>query len=404
MSITQKERDYLRNLAKKQLEYANLPANKQREANWYAHNDLKGKKPMVTMEEGTFFQELERPLQCESPEARQIEEHLLGHIIAREDIDDDRVTPDFFGVTRWMWFTPFGLEVEQEQSATLAYTYKPHIHDLEADFHKLGKSAWGIAPLERTAEIAGDIIGDILPVRFFTAGPYGSLTWRLVCIMHMETLMYALADSPELVHRMMEMMTADYVEALRSQEAGDYLIVNNYNQRVSQGSYGFTHDLPSHPAKLSNMWGYMDSQETVGISCDMFKEFFFPYYKRIADMVGLVNYGCCEPVHAIWDECLSQMTNLRKVSVSAWCDEEFMGDRLRGGKVIFHRKPSPNVVGVDKIFDESKFREHIAATLKAARGCKLEFSFRDVYGLQGDKGRAKRCVQLVKESIDEHWV
>ena len=40
----------------------------------------------------------------------------------------------------------------------------------------------------------------------------------------------------------------------------------------------------------------------------------------------------------IRERCLSKLTNLRKVSSSPWCSEEYMGERLRGSKVIYHRK------------------------------------------------------------------
>jgi len=405
MPITAKEREHLRTLAKIQQEHANTPENKEREKHWYAHNDYKTKAPIVTLEELSFFQEVARPLQCETPEARQIESQLLGHIIGREDIGDDRVTPDFLGVTLHAWFQPFGLTAEAEHKGNeLAYTYKPHINELEEDFHKLGKSSYGIypQPTQDYANIAADIIGDILPIRILCGAPYASPTQWLIQMMHMETLMYALMDYPELVHKAMDMVTTDFIAFQRSFESGGHLVTNNGNQGVAQGTYSFTNQLPDSPTKLSNMWGYLDSQETAPISGKMFEEFFFPYYKRIAELWGRLNYACCEPVHEIWG-CISTMQNLRKVSISPWCNEEFMGESLRGKHIIYHRKPMPNFLGVDKVFDRSAFSTHIKNTLRAAQGCHLEFSFRDVYSLQGEKGRANMVYKLVKHLIEKHW-
>ena len=407
MIISPKDREYLRNLAKKQLEYASTAENKEREAKWYAHNDLKINDPRVTMEiEGNFYKEVARPLVCETEAARQVEEKLLIQLIAREDVNDDRVTPDFYGIYRYGWINPFGLEIKQSrQLDSLAYTYDYHITDLEADFHKLGKSTWDceIEQPQKDADFAADIIGDILPVRILTRGPYGSLAIRLIGLMSMETMMYSLLDYADLFHKAMDMLTNDMIEYLQDLESRRFYLVNNYNVYVNMGTYGFTKDLPSEPVLLKNTWGFLDAQECVSIGCDMFNEFFFPYYKRIADLVGLLNYGCCEPVHELWDRCVGKFTNLRKVSISPWCDEAFMGDRLRGGNVIYHRKPDPSVLSMDKVFDEERFKTHIIATLKAAKGCPLEFSFRDVYSFQGDKQRGKRCVDLVKQCISEHW-
>lgn len=46
-SITQEDRNYLRELAKKQLEYSKLPVMKEREQLWYKHNNLEGERPMI---------------------------------------------------------------------------------------------------------------------------------------------------------------------------------------------------------------------------------------------------------------------------------------------------------------------------------------------------------------------
>ena len=51
--VTEKERAYLRELAKRQREYANLPENKEKERLWYLHNRLQGERPMVVMEDYT---------------------------------------------------------------------------------------------------------------------------------------------------------------------------------------------------------------------------------------------------------------------------------------------------------------------------------------------------------------
>ena len=108
----------------------------------------------------------------------------------------------------------------------------------------------------------------------------------------------------------------------------------------------------------------------------MYKRFVFPYYRELAAEFGQVYYGCCEPVHEIWDACVSQYPNLRKVSISAWCNEEYMGEALRHSPVIYSRKPSPNFIGVGDNFDTEAFSAHIRKTLTEARDCHLEIIFR----------------------------
>lgn len=80
-----------------------------------------------------------------------------------------------------------------------------------------------------------------------------------------------------------------------------------------------------------------------------------------------------------------------------------MGERLRGSRVIYHRKPSPNYLGVGTTLDEDALRDHIRYSLECARGCKMELTQRDVYTINHDVGKAKRYVEIVREEIETHW-
>jgi len=97
------------------------------------------------------------------------------------------------------------------------------------------------------------------------------------------------------------------------------------------------------------------------------------------------------------------MHGLSKVSVSPWCDVYFMGEVLRGRDIIFHRKLSPNYVGLGAGFDEAGFAAHVTETIKAARGCRLEFAARDINTLCGDLGRARRSVEIIRDCIERYW-
>ena len=176
---------------------------------------------------------------------------------------------------------------------------------------------------------------------------------------------------------------------------------------LGQGSWCYNHTLPDEKAPGSyttkDVWGFMDSQETVSISPEMFEEFIFPCYKKISESFGLLSYGCCEPVDPIWENCISRLENLRKVSISPWCNEAYMGERLRGSKIIYHRKPSPNYLGTGTLLDEEAFRTHIRESLQAARGCEMEITQRDVYTINKDISKAKRYVDIIKEEIVNCW-
>lgn len=221
--------------------------------------------------------------------------------------------------------------------------------------------------------------------------------------------MFNMYDYPELFKEMMDRIADDTLKYFKFLEENKLILPTVTYEGVGQGTWAFTNELPGYDQvgkkffTPKDVWGFMDSQETVGISPQMFEEFIFPCYKKIADQFGILSYGCCEPVHPIWDSCISKLENLRKVSISPWCDEQFMGERLRGSKVIFHRKPSPNFLGVGTTLDEAEFRKHIDTTLEAAKGCKLEITQRDVYTINKDIQKAHRYVEIIREEIAKYW-
>ena len=79
-----------------------------------------------------------------------------------------------------------------------------------------------------------------------------------------------------------------------------------------------------------------------------------------------------------------------------------MGEALKKSKVIFSRKPFPNLIGVGD-FDPEAYAAHIAETLQAAKGCKLEFIYRDIYTLNGDPTRPGRAIKIARDLIEKKW-
>nr|WP_300657148.1 hypothetical protein [uncultured Acetatifactor sp.] len=406
----------LRELAKKQFFYANQECNLKRREEWYRHNELQGERPLIHLEMGTFEQEiLPERMRCMGDFARQLERALYCNFLNQELFDDDRVTPDYFAVGYDSYFTLFGLQVkvqgtkDAEGKTSVGHHFISQIEDLEEDWDKVGETQFGVNPaasLERKAAVE-EVIGDILPVRLEGNCLYSVPTQMVVHLMSMETMMFSMYDYPELFKEMMERITDDTLAYYRLLEKEGLILPTTGGGFLGQGSWCYNHTLPDGKAPGSytakDVWGFMDSQETVGISPEMFEEFIFPCYKKISESYGLLSYGCCEPVGPIWENCISRLENLRKVSISPWCNEEYMGERLRGSRVIYHRKPSPNYLGTGTVLDEEAFRAHIRKSLKAAKGCEMEITQRDVYTINRDIPKAKKYVDIIKEEIVNCW-
>ena len=414
--VSGQDRQILRELAKKQVFYANQECNLKRREEWYRHNELQGERPLIHLEMGTFEQEiLPERMRCTGDFARQLERALYCNFLNQELFDDDRVTPDYFAVGYDSYFTLFGLQVkvqgtkDAEGKTSVGHHFVSQIEDLEEDWDKLGETQFGVNPaasLERKAAVE-EVIGDILPVRLEGNCLYSVPTQMVVHLMSMETMMFSMYDYPELFKEMMERITDDTLAYYRLLEKEGLILPTTGGGFLGQGSWCYNHTLPDGKAPGSytakDVWGFMDSQETVGISPEMFEEFIFPCYKKISESYGLLSYGCCEPVDPIWENCISRLENLRKVSISPWCNEEYMGERLRGSRVIYHRKPSPNYLGTGTVLDEEAFRAHIRKSLKAAKGCEMEITQRDVYTINRDIPKAKKYVDIIKEEIVNCW-
>jgi len=418
LTVSRKERVRIRELAEKIRELSSLPVMHERKSRWYRHNRLEKGAPMLVMEIPECLEnEIYPAPQCTSAFAREIERILLRDICNYEMIGDDKViTPEFLlplEIERKL----FGLETVYKKAVDLKGREFGHI--AEHPIQDITKDLSFLKPSINTVnkkynlkkkEIAESVLGDILTVENINQ----TMNWGLspsihvINLMGMEKLMMAMMDYPEKVHELYNFITEDTIRYLRWEEEEDLLCLNNGNHYAGAGSYGFTDELPALNYKTGmklrsvDIWGNLNSQETVGISPAMHNEFAFPYYQRLAREFGLVYYGCCEPIHDIFKTSVQPLPNLRKVSVSAWCDEELAGSLLSENRIIYSRKPSPNYIGLDR-FDSEGYRASINKTLSAAKNCTLEIIHRDVMTVNNDALRMKKAIEIARQCIEDRW-
>lgn len=407
MPISAADRLILRDLAKKQLELSASSRNQQLWKDWMEHGSPSvSSRPMIRIELNTFeHQLLPDMMKCEDEHAREIERRLLRPMINFTLFEDDTLVPDHYAIKLHSHFVPFGLKVRRQETDGLGHHFIPYLHDLEKDDHLLGASVFGIdleATLQEQAE-AEDLFGDLLPVRRVSDAAYSCPMQDIVHIMNMDDLYMAMVDDEERFCHMLDRLVDDYLTYFRLMESSGSLISGARMQHLCQGSYCFTNELQDgiEQAKLKDLWLFMDSQETAGISPAMYRDLVFPSYQKLMNHFGLISYGCCEPVHAIWDHCLSTLPHLRKVSISPWCDEALMGERLCGTGITYLRKPPATLLGMDTPeLDETAVLDCFRKTAEAAKGCKLEIAQRDVYMVGHSAQKVKRYVELARIGLE----
>jgi len=139
------------------------------------------------------------------------------------------------------------------------------------------------------------------------------------------------------------------------------------------------------------VWGFCESQETVGVSPDTFAEFVFPYQEPILARFGLNCYGCCEPLDKRW-HIIKKIANLRRLSVSPWADNEKMAQQLQDN-YIYSLKPSPAELAMAD-FDERRIRRELREVLVITRQCCVEIVMKDNHTIRKDPRRVIRWVQI----------
>jgi len=408
--ILEKDRLRLRQLAERQLEYANSPQNEIILKKWRALGEGCRETPTVRLLFSNFTHEVITPrMECENEAARKIEWEMLWTLVGRELFNDDTPISPTFDVAWKTHVSPFGTPPKITPASgnnPQGFHIDPVIEDLETDLDLLRGGSFSVDREETAHEIAlaEDLFGDILPVRMVMPSLTGAITNPLVHLMGMESYYLAMYDTPDELHQVMDMATTVYDAYYDFLEREKLLLPTCSISPLAQESFAFNSELPTaHAEKTTDVWGFLESQETTAVSPETFGEFVFPYQDRLAKRYGLLSYGCCERVDAIWPDYLSKWKNLRKLSVSPFNDERKIGEYLRGSNVVYYSKPRAEFVTRAGSMDEDALRKYFKEVCECASGCLFEMAQREVGTIFGDIDRGRRYVEIAKECIDRYW-
>ena len=387
--MTPSDRIVLRDLASRIAELAAHPVQEARRRLWYAQNSLQGLRPLVFCSPEGAWEELVPPasLQCEDDDARGIELGLRRRIYAAERFHHDEVCDDEFRVPYAVTNTGWGIGPQyiRPQEARGAYVWDAPVKSA-ADIERIRTPTATHDPEEsaRRLELHQELFGDILRVR-----PHGRWWWALGLIDEWTYLrgitrtFMDMADDPEMVHAGMRRLMEGKLAWIEQLEALGVLSLNNRNDYVGSGGFGFTDELPADDfdghVRLRDLWGFCEAQTMSEVSPAMHEEFVLPYQLPILERFGLNCYGCCEPLHLKLDFLIARVPRLRRVSISPWADKRTSAEKLRGD-VIFSWKPNPAPLAAIT-FPAEEVRADIRETVQVAaeHGCTLEIVLKDTH-------------------------
>jgi len=406
LSIGDADREILCRLAGEVAELSARPIESEKQQLWVKHNALEPTRPLIFCDPENGWNEIitADQIKCENLLARQWEMYLRKEIFWGAEMKDDYTIQPYFDVPHIHDEISWGLkETRLGGEDGGAFTWTSPIKT-EADVEKLHYPEIRVdyAATEKLLDLANEIFGDLLTVRAKTLWWWSlGMTRLLAELRGLQQIMFDMYDNPDLIHRIMTILRDGTMQMLDSLEAQGLLGHNCDGTYVGSGGLGWSDELPAADfngnVRCADMWGFCESQETVGISPDMFAEFVMPYQIPILERFGLSCYGCCEPLDPRW-HVVKQIPNLRRVSVSPWADKEKMAEQL-GDNYIYSLKPSPTDLAMST-FDEDRIRAGLRQVLQITKNCRLEMIMKDNHTIGNDPRRVIRWVQIAREESE----
>lgn len=403
MNHMNRDREILRGLAYRTAHLASSPRMEKLREEWKLHNALHSPRPMLCVSpEGSWREILgEKDLLCQDPVMRSFEYRLRQKLYWAEEIGDDTPVSGYFNIpyaVRESFYLENGEDNQEKVSDTGSFHYRKLLENLEEGMGRLRRRQVTLdrAVSESLFAAAEEAFGDLLSIRYrgafwWTLG----ITAEVIKLIGLEDLMVDMYDDPQGLHKLMAWFRDEHLHLMDQYENLGILTLNNEDDLIASGGIGYTEELPRSTGGVSygDLWGFSESQETVGISPQMFGEFIFPYQLPMLERFGINCYGCCEPVEGRW-EWIRTIPRLRRISVSPWSSQEEMRDLL-GKRYIFSRKPNPSYVCSG--FNEEEIRRDLQRTLAMAPDLNLEIILKDTHTVEGHPERLRRWVEIARE-------
>ncbi|MDR0518518.1 MAG: hypothetical protein LBG82_00470 [Clostridiales Family XIII bacterium] len=385
------DKDVLRRLGAEYAEYGAADAGGGKAELWRDLNDLKAKRPMVWINEIPWHEmdvDGELVPACSHPWARELETTLRKTVYQRKHMPADMIVSPYIECPKVFHSTDFGIVEKTTDAITDADSdiYSRHfeiqIREPE-DIEKIQRPR--ITYMEKATEYRyaamRDIFDGIAEVRLVGQSHIWYTPWDyLVRWWGIQEALMDLVMRADMVHAAYERMVDAWMAELDQFDELNLLSLDANNTRIGSGGYGYVSELPKDDADMDHirphdMWGCSNAQIFSTVSPEMHWEFAVEHDLRWLERFGLTYYGCCEPLDKKID-ILRRIPNLRKISVSPWCDTASAVEGI-GDSYVMSRKPNPAIFVTDP-FDEAEAERQLREFLDAAKGCHVELIMKDI--------------------------
>lgn len=409
-----RDKAVLRALADEVAEIAALPVHEEKAALWRRLNDLDSARPMVWVNE-ICWNEMnisdELTLRTQHPWAQDQERGLRRLLYQWRHLPGDMIVDGFLTCPLAIHSTDFGIiedvdTIKMDETSDICSRHFKILIKEPEDIQKIRMPV--VTHDEKATEIRYqamcEVYDGIMPVRksgqthiWFTPWDYLIRWWGV------QEAMLDIIARPDMVHAAVDRMVDAWMAELDQFVEQNLLSLDCNNTRVGSGGYGYVSALPGprfepEHVKPHNMWGCSNAQIFSDVSPDMHWAFAVEHDLRWLTRWGLTYYGCCEPLDGKID-MLRRIPNLRKISVSPWCNPERAVNEIGRDYVISH-KPNPAILAETQ-WDPVQARKNIRAFLDAAGGqCHVELIMKDVSTVRYHPQRLWEWTALAMEEAE----
>lgn len=395
------DHDVLRALVGELAEIAQQPIQSERREAWAANNSLKPNRPMVFITEipwGEFVDDVEelRP-RCTDEFLRSVEMDIRKKLFTAKRLETDQVVEDTYWVWKQVTGMGFGLEVKEQTinaeggSHIQSHEYEPVIREMD-DIQKIQdpQVVYDEETTTRILQRLNGIFGDIMPVKATGPRTHSYSSWDIV--VRWTGVSEALMDlvmRPDYIHAIMRRLTDAVLSGERQLEQQGLLGAPHPRERVGSGGAGYTSELPQADCdgehfRMVDHWGSATSQIFGQVSPQMHDEFALQYELELLTRCGLTYYGCCEPLHNKM-HLMAKIPNLRKISISPWCDTATAYENAQT-RYVFSHKPNPAIFARDRL-NVAEAKAELRDRLEASRDMPCELVMKDISTVRKDPQR-----------------
>ena len=389
--LSRKDKDVLRRLGEQCVKIGTKDMKTGKDALWRSLNDLRSKRPLVWINEIPWHEmdvEGELTTVCENEWARELETHLRRTIYQSRHMPGDMIVNDYIECPKVFHSTDFGI-MEKVQTAYTDEKSEIYSRHFEIQLSepddiqkiKMPKITFMENATKYRYHAMKDVFEGVADVRLVGQTHIWYTPWDyLIRWWGVEEAITDLVLRPDMVHEAYERMVQAWMTELDQLTELNLLSLDCSNTRIGSGGYGYVTGLPGanyDPAHVRphNMWGCSNAQIFSAVSPKMHWEFAVEHDLKWLERFGLTYYGCCEPLDGKV-EILRRIPNLRKISISAWCDIAKVVEEI-GQDYVLSIKPSPADFCMGN-FDAADAEKKLRKTLEQTKGCHVEIIMKDI--------------------------